>query len=74
LPGTRVVLDTAGPALAAALDAGVYLVKPSHNELRGLTGRALVSEDEWHDAAQGLIRDGRAQMVALTLGSRARYS
>ncbi|SAL64024.1 1-phosphofructokinase family hexose kinase [Caballeronia humi] len=56
LHGTRVVLDTAGPALAAALDAGVYLVKPSLNELPGLSGRALVSEDEWHDAAQGLVQ------------------
>lgn len=36
-----------GSALAAALEAGVWLVKPSLNELRGLTGQPLVSESEW---------------------------
>lgn len=68
--GTRVVLDTSGPALAAALDAGVWLVKPSLNELRGLTGQPLVSEPEWLAAAQQIVREGRARIVALTLGER----
>lgn len=67
---TRVVVDTSGPALAAALDAGVYLVKPSLGELRTLTGRPLATEPEWREAAQQLVREGRAQMVALTLGER----
>ncbi|ANB77730.1 phosphofructokinase (plasmid) [Paraburkholderia phytofirmans OLGA172] len=69
-PGTRVVLDTSGPALAAALDAGVWLVKPSLNELRSLTGQPLDSEPEWLAAAEEIVRDGRAQIVALTLGER----
>jgi len=68
--GTRVVLDTSGPALAAALDAGVYLVKPSLNELRELTGQPLATETEWHCAAQDIVREGRARLVALTLGER----
>mgnify|MGYP000473366308 CR=1 FL=1 len=33
------MLDTSGDALAAALQAGVYLLKPSLRELRELTGR-----------------------------------
>lgn len=69
-PGTRVVLDTSGPALAAALDAGVWLVKPSLNELRSLTGQPLASEPEWLAAAEEIVRDGRTQIVALTLGER----
>lgn len=69
-PGTRVVLDTSGPALAAALEAGVWLVKPSLNELHSLTGQPLVNEFEWLAAAEELVRDGRAQIVALTLGER----
>lgn len=68
--GTRVVVDTSGPALAAALDAGVYLVKPSLGELRALTGRPLDTEPEWREAARQLVREGRAQRVALTLGER----
>ncbi|RDU99360.1 1-phosphofructokinase family hexose kinase [Trinickia dinghuensis] len=67
--GTRVVLDSSGPALRAALDAGVFLVKPSLGELSELAGRALAGESEWRAAALHLVRNGRAQIVALTLGS-----
>lgn len=68
--GTRVVLDTSGPALRAALNAGVFLVKPSLNELRELSGRSLEKPDEWHRAAQEIVHAEQAQMVALTLGER----
>ncbi|MFM0725982.1 1-phosphofructokinase family hexose kinase [Paraburkholderia strydomiana] len=68
--GTRVVLDTSGPALAAALQAGVWAVKPSLNELRDLTGRPLVDEAECIAVARGIVRDGRSQIVALTLGEQ----
>ena len=63
-----VVLDTSGPALAAALAEGVYLVKPSLRELRELTGRPLSTELQWREAAQQIIQDGQAQIVALSLG------
>ncbi|NMM92560.1 phosphofructokinase, partial [Rhodococcus sp. SRB_17] len=39
--GSRMALDSSGPALAAALHAGVAVVKPSLRELRELTGAAL---------------------------------
>jgi 6-phosphofructokinase 2 len=68
--GTRVVLDTSGPALRAALDAGVFLVKPSLGELCELAGRPLAGEDEWRAAALEIVREGRAQVVVLTLGER----
>ncbi|SDD81804.1 6-phosphofructokinase 2 [Cupriavidus sp. YR651] len=68
--GTRTVLDSSGPALASALNEGVFLVKPSLRELRELTALPLHEEDEWRDAALEVIRDGRAQMVALTLGDQ----
>lgn len=66
--GSRLVLDTSGPALAAALAEGVYLVKPSLRELRELTGLPLATEPERRAAAQQLIRTGQAQVVALSLG------
>lgn len=66
--GSRVVVDTSGPALAAALAEGVYLIKPSLRELRELTGQPLASEPEWCEAAQHIIRQGQAQVVALSLG------
>lgn len=66
--GSLVVVDTSGPALAAALAEGVYLVKPSLRELRDLTGRPLTTEPQWREAAQQIIKDGQAQVVALSLG------
>jgi fructose-1-phosphate kinase PfkB-like protein len=36
--GGRMILDTSGPPLQAALEAGVYLVKPNHIEFRDLAG------------------------------------
>lgn len=68
--GSLLVLDTSGPALAAALEEGVYLLKPSLRELRELTGDALTQEAEWLSAAQRLVREGRCRLVALSLGER----
>jgi 6-phosphofructokinase 2 len=66
--GSRVVLDASGPALAAALDEGVHLVKPNLRELRELTGQALEREDQWAGAASALVSAGKAEIVALSLG------
>lgn len=68
--GSRVILDTSGAALAAALEEGVYLVKPSLRELTELTGRQLGSESDWIDAAGELVHSGKAEIVVLTLGDK----
>ena len=68
--GSRMVLDASGPSLAAALEEGVYLVKPNLRELRQLTAEALEAEDDWGRAASDLVRSGKAQVVALSLGYR----
>ena len=68
--GSQFVLDSSGPALAAALGAGVFLVKPSLRELRELSGQPLASAPEWQAAAQALVAGGQAQVVALSLGER----
>ena len=69
LHGSRVVLDASGPALRAALPHGPYLIKPSLNELRQLTGRALETEADCMETAQEIVRNGHAHAVALTLGA-----
>lgn len=66
--GTRLVLDSSGPALRAALDAGVYLFKPSLRELRELTGEPLATANAQLQACQALIGQGKSELVALTLG------
>lgn len=67
--GARCVLDASGPALAAALAEGVFLVKPSRRELSAHVGAELDTEQEQVDAASALVADGSAQHVALTLGA-----
>ena len=67
---SRIVLDTQGAALVAALQAGVYLVKPSLRELRELTGAALGDAAQWRAAASALVRSGQAEMVALSAGEQ----
>ncbi len=68
--GARLVLDSSGPALAAAVEAGVYLVKPNLRELRDLVQRPLDTPAQWRAAAQDLVERGRAEVVALSLGER----
>lgn len=66
--GSRLVLDTSGPPLAGALAEGVYLFKPNLRELAELAGRPLQTPEQWQAAARQLVLDGRAEVVALTLG------
>lgn len=68
--GTRCVVDTSGPALRAALDEGVFLVKPSRRELGELLGVHIDDDPAMRDAARELVRSGRCEIVALTLGER----
>ena len=64
------VLDTSGAALTHALNAGgIYLFKPSLQELEEFTGRTLSTESLQLDAAQALIQNGQAKIVVLSLGA-----
>lgn len=66
--GCRVVLDSSGPTLAAALAEGVHLIKPSLRELRELTGLPLDTDAQRLAVARTIISAGQAQIVALSLG------
>ena len=70
LQGSRMVLDSSGPALAAALEEGVYLVKPSLREMRELTGLPLSDAPQWQAAVQNLVHQHKAQVVALSVGAQ----
>lgn len=67
--GAKVVLDTSGPALNAALAEGVYLVKPNHNELRQLSGRPADTDDEKIRQSRELVASEQAEVVVLSLAS-----
>lgn len=65
----RLVIDSSGPALEAALQAGVYLIKPNLRELSDLVGRPLPTTDERLKACRDLIDGGGTAAVALSLGA-----
>jgi 6-phosphofructokinase 2 len=66
--GAHCIVDASGSALAAALQEGVHLVKPSGRELGELVGRALPDRAAKELAARELVARGSAEVVALTLG------
>ena len=68
LGGAKLVLDTSGPPLKHALDLGVYLVKPSLSEFSGLLNQESPDKDACLAAARGLVVNGKAEIVALTMG------
>lgn len=61
--GVTVIVDTSGPGLLAATDAGASLVKPNAEELREATGRSDVVT-----AADQLVRRGAGRVV-VSLGA-----
>jgi 6-phosphofructokinase 2 len=65
--GARFLVDTSGPALAAAIEHGVSLIKPSLNEMRQLIGAKFADQAECIAAARGLIDSGRVEIVVLSL-------
>lgn len=67
--GVKLVLDTSGVPLKLALQAGVYLVKPSLRELQELTGAALDTMEQRLAACRALVQRREAALVALSLGA-----
>ena len=68
--GARFVLDTSGPALAAALEQGVYLIKPNLREFSELVGAPSSDQSACIEAGRRMIAAGRVEIIALTLGHR----
>ena len=66
--GSRVAVDTSGPALRAAAHAGVTLVKPNRAELAEAVGRPLPDTEQVQAAAE-TVRDWGAGTVLASLGA-----
>jgi 6-phosphofructokinase 2 len=62
------ILDTSGPALAAAVAERVDLIKPNLREMRELIGHEPSDAIEWEAAAKALVHSGKAATIALTMG------
>lgn len=65
----RCVIDTSGRPLKAALEEGVFLVKPNRREMQELIAMDLATEEEEERAARKLADGGASEIVALTLGA-----
>jgi 6-phosphofructokinase 2 len=68
--GGRLVLDTSGPALDAALAEGLFLFKPNLRELCAHLGQDLPDRGSQLAALHRLLAAGRCEAVALSLGHR----
>ena len=66
--GRRVYVDASGQALAKAIEAAPFLIKPSRDEMEGLTGEKIEGETDALRAIRSLDRFG-IENIALTLGA-----
>lgn len=68
--GSKVIVDTSGEALKTAVEEGVFLIKPNIGELASLVGKEKLEETDVDQAAQLIISEGKAEIVAVSLGSQ----
>lgn len=68
--GSRLLLDASGDALRLALEAGVFLWKPSLSEFERVAGVSGVDEARLDGLARDLVRAGTCELLVLSLGSR----
>ena len=66
--GAKVVVDSSGAALKAAVARGVYLIKPNRREFCELTGETSREDAALVRAARKLIAAGLVELIALTRG------
>lgn len=71
--GHRMIVDTSGPALAAAFNASVFLVKPSVRELAAVVGRELETEADVIQAADEVVADGTMEVLVASIGAGGAY-
>lgn len=68
VPDTAVIVDTSGPALAAALSSGAHLVKPSARELAATVDRELLTEADIINGARQVKADSNVEVVVVSIG------
>lgn len=69
----KIILDTSGDALTEVLNDGVYLVKPNLGELSKLSGKEELDNESADEAAKQLIKEGKAEIVVVSMGPQGAY-
>jgi 6-phosphofructokinase 2 len=67
--GSKLALDSSGEPLRLALEAGVFLVKPSLREFQELVGEATYEHPRIVELARRLLSRGCSQAVIVSLGA-----
>ncbi len=65
----KFIVDTTGEALTKAVEAGVYLIKPNLGELSSLMGVEELSTESVGNVARELIKKGKCEVVAVSMGA-----
>ncbi len=66
----KCVIDTSGEALINAAEMGLCFIKPNLGELSYLAGKDEVSGMEQEEIAQKTIREGKAEILIVSMGAR----
>jgi 6-phosphofructokinase 2 len=64
----RFIVDTSGEPLKAALEKGVYLLKPNLSELCSLVGKDYLDTSEIEDAATQVVNSGKCEVMVVSMG------
>jgi 6-phosphofructokinase 2 len=67
--GAKPIVDAAGAALKAAIQEGVYMIKPNIGEFLEVIGEELKEESQIIAQAQRMIGEGRCEVMAISLGT-----
>ena len=65
----RLVLDTNGEPLRAALEEGVFLAKPNRKEFRDMMGAQVDEPAAMAAAARAFLDKGRAELLVVSMGA-----
>ncbi len=65
---SKVIVDTSGRSLRAALEGGVYLIKPNLREFQELAGITASDDASLIGAGRRLIGRGQVEVIALSMG------
>jgi len=65
----RLVLDTSGEPLRAALEEGVFFAKPNRKEFRDMMGTQVDEPATMAEAARSFLAQGRAELLVVSMGA-----
>jgi 6-phosphofructokinase 2 len=67
--GTSMIVDTVGEPLALAVREGIFLIKPNLRELEAMADQALESEQDQEQLVRRMVKEGKSQVVVVSLGA-----